>query len=209
LSMYQEMAGVLVGGVPPFLALVGAYLPYWRRGFATGHESEPTNRRTWLIGVLASAALAGVLLSAGFILHLRATEDEALLSEDFWIGVKDGAVIIGVVGSGLACLLLLAVRKVIMLARGRTAYDPYDKMSLGDLYRMVPEEINALEAALDDARRNGGARGDTGPDGPVWAQAANCVNMAKQLHERVSGIPPEAGARGPLRPAIDRFTNDG
>ncbi|MFC5746911.1 hypothetical protein [Actinomadura rugatobispora] len=174
LESYRRFAGVAVGGVPLLIALVAGYVPVWRRGFATERTDEV--RGTWYGGMVGLAVVLIAVGLAGFMLHLQATEGAALLEEPFWTGLRDGAIIVGVVLGVLMIILLWVLRKIVMVVRGKTPYSPFEKLGSGELRGRFKEERNALRERLEAGV----------PGGPAREQAVACLEAADTITKELA-----------------------
>ncbi|MWA06061.1 hypothetical protein F8568_038075 [Actinomadura sp. LD22] len=168
---YRDMAGLAVGGFPLLIALVGSGLPAWRRGFYTTYRKRRGGLAPYRAILLA--LLAGALLTSWFAYDLHRSEGVSLFAGDFWGGLREGTVIVGVVPSGIVGIVLVAVRALIMKSRGAVAYNARPYLSFGRLERMWRAEQAALTGEL----------ADSGPSSPAGAQARACLDVATRLYE--------------------------
>lgn len=171
LSAFRYAAGASVGFFPLLVALIGWYFPRWRRGFFTTYrKTDPARIQEWdrwagIVALLLAVALVGI-----FLVYLEVTVGEGLLSSDFFTGLREGLVI-GVVSAGVVVTLLMAARKVVMLARGVRRYDPRERMNLTQARRMANEELDALGARLSAAQ----------PGEPGRERAEEYLEFARKL----------------------------
>lgn len=174
LEVYRELSGACVSFVPVVLALVGWYLPRWRRRFFTAvRKGDHSGRlRIWdrWIGVGALLLALGLLLF--FLVYLELVEGEALLSSDFFTGLREGFAV-GMAFAILVTVVLMAVRKVVMLVRRATPYDPRERLNSTQARRMADEEIAALAARV----------GAAGAGEPGRERAEEYLELARKLFE--------------------------
>jgi hypothetical protein len=187
---YRDMAGWAVGGFPLLIALVGSGLPAWRRGFYTTYRKRRGGLAPYSAVLLA--LLAGALLTSWFAYDLHRSMGVSLFADDFWGGLRDGAIIVGVVPSAIVGVVLVAVRAIIMKSRGAVAYNARPYISIGRLERTWREEQAALTAEL----------AGSGPPSPAGAQATVCLDVATRLYETRRYEPHDPDGAGDALAAI-------